>query len=173
MSARQLLETWAAAKDDMARRGTKLFNFERWLLDNGEEFGPVLDHELHGLSFGTPKECFYNAATAVMNFDVDQDEWFYTEGVVAFEDIPGVEIHHAWLSNRDGQVLDITSRHAHEPGVKLSYWGVPLKPEELRRQLLANGIYGLFSDGCQYLPITHQPVGDERAWSRQLRQEAA
>lgn len=157
---RAMLELDARMKDHF---GERIHNMERWLLNEGELFGPIVKLD-DGEELREPKQCYSNAGRAVLNYEVDIDEWFYTEGVMACGSLP-ILIHHAWLSNEAGEVMELTSRYAHNDGAQ--YWGIPFKTEWLRKQMLKQGFWGLFSDGIQYQPITERPVPDAiRAWPR-------
>jgi hypothetical protein len=50
-------------------------------------------------------QCFDNCITALEYGLVDMDEWFYTEGVI---EAPYSWIYHGWLTNRAGEIWDIT-----------------------------------------------------------------
>lgn len=154
--AQRLLSMMAGMKD---RFGDKIFNFERWLLEEGEEQDKLVTPAKDLM--GPKKMCYMNAYRAILHGKVDSDEWFYTEGVVALEGLP-ITIEHAWLSNRDGEVMDVTIRD----NEGASYYGVPFKFEAVTAQTVENKHYGLFSDGIRYLPVTQKPIGDDRAWKR-------
>lgn len=136
-------------------------HFEEWLLENGEAQGPRVT--LDGVRMGPKKMCYQNSFQAILHGTVDDSEWFYTEGQVLLDDIP-ILIDHAWLSNRKGEVLDLTLRGGG------TYFGVPFEPDFVSKQTLDQGFYGLFSDGAFYQPITRQPVGTKRAWEKTGKQ---
>jgi hypothetical protein len=164
MNIRENLEQMARMKEHIG-----VHPFERWLLENGEQFGELVDVEEYG-GFGIPKECYSNAANALMGYEMDSDEWFYVEGVMLLNKLP-ILIEHAWLANRDGQVLDFTSRDANENGAQ--YWGVPYALPFLRRSLCEHGIYGLHNNGVHYMPVTTRPLPAEaRAWPINQREAA-
>lgn len=142
-------------------------SFENWLLEHGELFTAMLPVEPDRMM--TPKQCFCNALDALEYDRVDRTRWFYTEGVFIVNNLP-IPIHHAWLTNREGVVMDLTSRAAAEHGGQ--YWGIPYDFDFLMSAIIEQSHYGLFSDGVRYLPITQRPVGPERAWPLN-RSEAA
>jgi hypothetical protein len=168
IDAREMLqhqaEAWAKLMPER-----KHPTFEQWLLENGEVCGPASSAE----KLGTPKECYCNSFNAVQfNEDYDPTEWFYTEGVVLREGLPLV-IDHAWLTNRKGEVIDVTLRDADQ----CTFFGIPFDPGYLLEATLKRGYYGLFSDGAMYnRDIVFKPVPTKaRAWpQRQFeKQEAA
>jgi hypothetical protein len=158
MDAREMLqhqvEVWAKL---MPERGQ---TFDQWLLDNGEVCGPARSAE----KLGTPKQCYENSFNAVQFFsDCDLTEWFYTEGVVLRDNMP-LAINHAWLTNRQGEVIDVTLRDADQ----CTYFGIPFDPDYLLEATEQHGYYGLFSDGAMYnRDIVFKPVpAAARAWPR-------
>jgi hypothetical protein len=132
--------------------------FHKWLLANGELCGQRVKRK--GLTLMTKKQCYSNSLRTIMNREVDWDEWFYTEGVVASHDLP-ILIDHAWLTNRKGEVLDRTLRsNGH------SYFGIPFTANAAIEATMRHGYYGLFSNGMMYnQDIVGKRVAG-RAWRR-------
>jgi hypothetical protein len=133
--------------------------FHGWLLEHGELCGQRVRRK--GLTLMTKKHCFSNSMRTIMRHEVDWKEWFYTEGVVASPDLP-ILIDHAWLTNREGEVLDRTLRSKGH-----SYFGIPFKPDFAIQETCKQGYYGLFSNGVMY---NRDIVGKKRlpgrAWRR-------
>lgn len=140
--------------------------FHEWLLKHGELCGQRVKRK--GLTLMTMKQCYSNSLRTIMHREVDRDEWFYTEGVVASHDLP-ILIDHAWLTNRKGEVLDRTLRSKGIKGVDrtFSYFGIPFKPDFVIEETMRQGFYGLFSDGLMYnRNIVGKSVHGRRAWRR-------
>lgn len=91
----------------------------------------------HGHKMGVPKECFKNAAERALWEPFD-----YVEGY-AMRDSLCIPIHHAWLLNPDGEVIDVTWDRPEE----CQYLGIKIGHRKLRSELLANEVYGLFDLG--------------------------
>jgi hypothetical protein len=145
-----------------ARQNMRMPLFKDWLLQQGEECGPAIKRP-KGVRMGTIKQCYENSLQAITYRTVDRDEWFYTEGVVARPDLP-ILIDHAWLTNRKGEVLDLTLRDQKDA----SYYGVPFKPDAAVGATMRHGYYGLFSNGWRYnQDIVGKTIGrTRRAWRK-------
>lgn len=170
------LEHMAEAHDQlmaMQPPGTKImggFNFKKWLLKNGEAFGERV--KLPGVKMRQIKECYKNSFQALMDGTVDRDEWFYTEGIVVTADLP-IEIEHAWLSNRKGEVLDLTLREERldgKPREQVGYYGIPFSFDYLLERTLKTGYYGILAGQYGYEPeVVDKPVTKGRAWKKGKR----
>ena len=76
---------------------------EKFILENGREFPTRIDLP-HGVTYGKAKECFGNAF-ALAAYD---DRFTYVEG---YAYTPGlISVHHAWIIDADGNVIDNTWR---------------------------------------------------------------
>lgn len=76
---------------------------EKWMLEHGHVMGPRIPLP-DGIKYGKAKECFGNAF-GVAAFDERYrycEGWAYTPGLIA--------VHHAWLIDLDGNVIDPTWR---------------------------------------------------------------
>lgn len=156
MTPVELLTSMATLKRSM--QNSSIFIVEEWLLEHGEDFGPVV--KVPGVGMGLPKECFANSFRALLRERIDPAEWFYTEGSFVWKDIP-IDIHHAWLSNRKGEVLDLTLRDTSHG----QFFGVPFAWDFVQRQIEQQSYSGLFSDGIRYNELVQQPLAAERrAW---------
>ena len=100
------------------------------LLDNGRPF--YINENTFSGRRGTPKECYKNAALAVL----DNPKLTYVEGQMAFH---GVPIDHAWCVDQQGNVVDPTVKD----GEDTAYFGIPISTEYLKRQLLKQKVYGI------------------------------
>jgi hypothetical protein len=95
----------------------------------------------HGRSFeygrteiyGAEKQCFCNAALLAL----DNPDLTYCEGYVECF----IPIEHAWCIDKQGRVIETTLRSQERVG---KYFGVPIKTDFLRRQMLADERYGVF-----------------------------
>lgn len=123
--------------------------FEGYLLENARLFGPrVVKPE--GVEWGTAKQCFYNSASYIYDDLVrrnDQAEWAYCEGLAMGSDL-GLGIHHGWLVNRAGEVLDLTWRK--DAGVETAYFGVAFSAGYFCDVTAESGVWGLFCPGEMY-----------------------
>lgn len=137
------------------------FLFDEWLLEHGERFGAPIKRRGTGYRLGQKKMCYQNSFQAVTAFDADPD-WFYTEGVVWRSGLP-IEIDHAWLSNRNGDVLDLTLR---DQSPDDQYFGVPFTKEYVIEQTIKHGYYRLFSNGVLYNTDVMESVAEGRAWKK-------
>ena len=160
--AKQMLEQHVEMLGRFKNPSTSLTFFHQWLLDNGEEFGPAI--RIRGKPLRKIKQCYSNSMRALMYYSVDKSEWFYTEGVVVTDNLP-IMIDHAWLSNRKGEVLDLTLRSQKSA----TYYGVPFKFDHAFTKTMKKGYYGLYSNGCMYnQDIVGKPVAKRnRAWPKQ------
>lgn len=165
-TAEQMLRWKADGWRKLAEGRDCPFIFEEWLLKNGEPFGPIIKRP-KGLHLKKIKQCYQNTFQAVLYNEVDPTEWFYTEGVVHRDGLP-IEISHAWLSNRKGEVIDLTLRDA---GPKETYYGIPFKLDYVVEQTMKNGYYGLFSDGCTYNQDVIKTVNKGRAWRKNAKKK--
>lgn len=105
---------------------------ERFVLRNGREYTP---QPFTGKRM-TAKECFTNAAIKAYS---DQT---YVEGFAMRE---GIEfpIHHAWLADKGGNVIDPTWIDPE----KCQYFGIPIDHEELWDELARTGFYSILVPG--------------------------
>ncbi len=161
---KQEAEAWRQlfAHENLSGNPTR---FKDWLLENGEECGPAIPLP-KGMRMKPIKQCYQNSYQALIPGDVDEDEWVYTEGIVVRPDLP-IALDHAWLTNRKGEVLDLTLRD----NADASYFGIPFTYDELLRLTLRSGYYGLFNSGVGYNEdIVGKPVGPGvRAWPKKMK----
>jgi hypothetical protein len=153
------LKNWAVAKRSLMPNAE--FIFDEWLLEHGETFGPVIKRP-KGVRLGKMKECYSNSAKALLFYLVDDTEWFYTEGVVFRKDLP-IQLDHAWLSNRKGEVLDLTLR---DQDGEDQYFGIPFTREYAIQKIMDHKYYGLFSNGMMYNRDVMDTVDEGRAWKK-------
>jgi hypothetical protein len=111
--------------------------------------------EQYDISPGRAKECFMNAASAVV-FESSTD-LRYVEGYAASI----IPIHHAWLVTPNGEVIDPTWAGQISHGVTMSpgseYFGIAFDTDWLRAHLLRTEVWGVFQ-GIGEAPL-HEPGG--------------
>ena len=109
----------------------------RFVRDKGEAYEPDMHRPWTG-EWGTPNECFRNAAhEALSNRNLR-----YVEGYIWSHDVP-LLIHHAWVLHANGRWADPTLR---EPE-KYSYYGVVFDSGSLMTEMSRTGVYGLLETG--------------------------
>lgn len=116
----------------MVDRVSSRSSIESYVLKNGQFYNPVSKPK--NIKFGKVRECFSNAAHLVWD---NPDEYTYVEGY-AFPDFMNIPIHHAWVVDKDNNVIDNTWRT-----IGRAYFGVPIKSEDLNRVLLDSGTFGV------------------------------
>lgn len=98
---------------------------------------PAPDSPLpEGVELGAAKQCYRNAALVALS----NPEYTYVEGYAASI----IPIHHAWVVDRDGQVVDPTWHEDNGLSPAKEYVGVPFSREFLGRRLVQTGVFGLF-----------------------------
>lgn len=107
---------------------------EQFILDHGMACGPRVQTDLPMMEM---KQCYYNSYESVTCFDVDSDEWFYCEGYAVRGSL-GLPLSHAWLVNREGEVIDRTWDW-NDADEEFAYFGVPFTPDYIRRNAVLNG----------------------------------
>ncbi|ASW08638.1 hypothetical protein [Rhizobium sp. 11515TR] len=124
----------------------RLHRHINWLAQDERNFGPATALEMFGQVFpssssvplwlrpGTPKQCFVNATAIALS----RDDAVYAEGYALCEDVP-VPLHHAWVINRRGAVIETTW----ELGPSHCYLGIPFKTDFVAQVLLEDGQCGL------------------------------
>ncbi len=85
------------------------------------------------IKYGDVKECYSNATHLVWE---NPDKYTYFEGY-AFPDFANIPIHHAWVVDRNNNVIDNTWK-----SVGAAYFGVPVKLEDLNNVLFESGTFG-------------------------------
>lgn len=111
---------------------------DAYILNNGKEY-PFNKSSFIG---GTPHRCFMNAALAVL----DDPGLTYVEGYVSSH---GVPLHHAWVVSKDGVVRDVTlPADLGERSVE-GYYGVPIKPDFLKKALYRYKRWGMFGENTE------------------------
>jgi hypothetical protein len=109
---------------------------EEFVLANGRSFRRLRNPP----HWARIKQCFENAALLALHPD-----FTYVEGFVWKESLT-MPIHHAWVLNRRGEVIDNTMRE--QDGAE--YFGVKFADNVLRTELVRNGVYGLLDHGRGY-----------------------
>jgi hypothetical protein len=109
---------------------------EEFVLANGRAF--PRRHKPYNL--GPIKRCFENASLLALHRD-----FTYCEGFVWKPKLL-MAIHHAWVINKRGQIIDSTMRDQKNA----QYFGVEFSDDVLRTELVRNGVYGLLDHGRGY-----------------------
>jgi hypothetical protein len=116
-------------------------SMEGFVLEQGEAFD--VPSSAPAIDLMTPKECFSNAAQLTAMTWSDDGEYDYVEGFVIDHKLP-FPIHHAWIAPKGtNTVVDPTL--GWRPGA--AYYGVKMDRGYVRKKLVENGYYGLFTDG--------------------------
>lgn len=132
-----------------SRKGNKSFKFisrtkmdsklDDFLLEHGGTFEVNPDKDVQqiikdrGLET-TMKYCFRNAANgAARNPDLH-----YVEGYAYAGEIP-IPLHHAWLIDNDGDVIDPTWPNGHD------YFGAIIPEATIRKVQLKTGVFGVLT----------------------------
>jgi hypothetical protein len=95
----------------------------------GQAFSPRTS-PTRWLRLGGARDCFNNAT----RYAAVRDDVVYAEGYALEPDLP-IPVHHAWLIDVDGQVIDPTWKETADH----VYFGIPFKQQFLRDLLERNG----------------------------------
>ena len=117
----------------------------RFVLKHGRQF--IADDLTYAGKRGKPQQCYANAGREAL----DNSGKTYVEGYVL---VHGGPIEHAWLVDGEGKVQDPTIRDGR--GID-GYFGVPIKTEYLREQILKSGHWGVFGHLGTHDPLTDDP----------------
>ncbi len=98
------------------------------IAQHGKAFAPRVGNPAW-LRIGQPRDCFNNAT----RYAVVRDDVHYAEGYALEPGLP-IPVHHAWLVDRDGFVIDPT--WANTAGHV--YFGIPFRSGFVREQLTRN-----------------------------------
>ena len=90
-----------------------------------------------GVSKGPDKGCFENAAKLA----ISNDDYTYVEGYAMADFMPGFAIHHAWVVDNVGRVIDNTWK---TDGA--AYVGIPFTKDHLLNTLLTTETYGMIPE---------------------------
>jgi len=121
----QQMEQWESL-------GVRPQTLDKFVLEKGKVYQKITPWRGDPLK---PKACFENAAKVVM---LSPKEYTYAEGVMMMPNIP-LSIHHAWLVDRSGNVVDPTIKDNRG----YQYMGCEFSSDEVMRELVENGYYGL------------------------------
>jgi hypothetical protein len=86
--------------------------------------------------FGEIKQCYRNAFWLAR----DNADLTYCEGIAFMGIIP---VAHAWVIDKDNNVIDTTWRMTHREVTNLAYFGIVIPTEELVIQTIKQKYYGL------------------------------
>jgi hypothetical protein len=108
------------------------------LVTNGKDYSDNQQLDLNEYQHlpATAKQCFYNAASAAIDYP---DQFTYVEGYA----IPDSEINfpmaHAWVVDKNNCLLDSTWKNS-----GTAYYGIPFSNQLLSECLLITERYGIF-----------------------------
>lgn len=140
MNIRRVIELAVEASNNLMAGGALI---ERYVLRNGKE----MKHVPWLGSTGEPHACFMNSFNIVEGLHYAKEEVFrYVEGYLLIHDMP-LLIHHAWLVDVDGYVIEITIPEEKLARMNPQYFGVTYDYETVRAEVYRNGYYGILSDG--------------------------
>lgn len=143
MSSSEALEgirQYLEALDHLSQRYLKngaVQSPHRFMLDNGQAFR-VTEATFAGKR-GVPKQCYSNAGQIALG----SSELQYAEGYVTSIGIP---IHHAWLVNRHGEVIDPTLRDNDPDFGGRAYFGLVFNKPWYSRALVRSGYWSMLDD---------------------------
>lgn len=108
---------------------------QRFVIELGTEMYPANILPSH-IKSGVIKECFYNA------YNLALDGYTYVEGY-AVNQVIAIPIHHAWVIDRHGAVIDNTWSDTSN----CAYFGIEFDIDELLSITTKTGVYGLLDTG--------------------------
>ena len=100
----------------------------RFVLEHGREWTPTQLQEKTPIKRGVPKQCFANSQAILVKLLKKgiTDDYTYVEGYASSGDLGFLlPVHHAWLVDREGQVIDVTWN---KPETSV-YFGVPFRSD--------------------------------------------
>jgi hypothetical protein len=106
---------------------------QRFVVNNGSVMTPI-DEFPEDVEPGEKQLCFMNAT------NLAQMGYQYVEGYGCRKEI-GIPIHHAWVVDCEGRVIDNTWRNPQE----CVYMGVEFDLDVLCEEIDRNGVYGLLT----------------------------
>lgn len=99
------------------------------VLKYGSSFKPLAGRP-RWLNLGQARDCFNNATA----YAAVRDDVLYAEGYALEPELP-LPVQHAWLVDRQGNVMDPTWKDTRDH----AYFGIAFKQEFVREQLSKNG----------------------------------
>ena len=108
---------------------------QRFVMRNGSVMVPI-DEMPDDVGRGEIKQCFMNAT------NLAQLGYQYVEGFAFRQNLP-ILIHHAWVVDNEGRVIDNTWNNPEN----CLYMGVEFDFEVLCREITRNEVYGLLDTG--------------------------
>ena len=107
-------------------------SIEGIVLEHGRPFVSPAQARPKGIRKGEDRMCFMNSYHLAM-----QTGWTYVEGF-AISDVVPIPLHHAWVIDRAGMVIETTWETA---GVE--YYGIPLDTSFMHKVMLETKRYGI------------------------------
>jgi hypothetical protein len=119
-------------------KGFKYAGMEDMVLKHGQFFEPPKkgDKLPKGCQKGEAKDCYRNSMNNMM---MNPDDYTYVEGYATIDIMSGFGISHAWLVDKEGNVIDPTW----EPGVGTSYFGIKLNKDFVLDTILRTEMAGV------------------------------
>ena len=111
----------------------KYRSMEDFFIHTGRIFPKRSDADLTKLK-GEPNRCFNNASNLVLH---NPDRYIYCEGFASVSFIP---IHHAWVCNHQGEVLELTTETPAE-----TYVGIAVRFGYLMQRMYRTNYNALFT----------------------------
>lgn len=97
-----------------------------FVLEHGREWTPSPLQEKSPIKRGAPKQCFFSSQAILMKLLKKglEEEYTYVEGYASSGELGFIlPVHHAWLADREGRVIDVTWN---KPEASV-YFGVPFR----------------------------------------------
>lgn len=116
---------------------------QRFVLRNGREC--IAQRKPAGIRHGMPKQCFKNSTHLLLSRRAVDGDWRYTEGYAATHHI-GLLVHHAWLTDAEGRVIDPTWPDSETA----QYFGVLFDRPTVLMETVERRVYGLLDTGRGY-----------------------
>jgi len=125
MSALVTIKSYLAMNAALENQGRGMCSF---VLSHGREWTPAPLQEKAPIKRGIPKQCFSNSQAILVKLlrkGIEKD-YTYVEGYASSGDLDFIfPVHHAWLVDRDGRVIDATWKKPEDS----VYFGVPFRSE--------------------------------------------
>lgn len=125
MTAMDTIKSYLAMNAALENQGRGMCAF---VLSHGREWTPAPLQERSPIKRGIQKQCFANSQAILVKLLRKglEEEYTYVEGYATSGDLGFTfPMHHAWLADRDGRVIDVTWKKPEDS----VYFGVPFRSE--------------------------------------------
>jgi hypothetical protein len=127
------------ASHESPPEGYHYWGVEDFLLQHGKQYAPRPKPK--GYKYGRLKDCFRNAGSLALE---NPETLTYVEGYAFGYLFP---VHHAWVVDKDDQVIEVTWRTRGKFGIQpTDYWGVPFSVDLLEASIALSEFWGVFTD---------------------------